>query len=131
MITVILCAAGKGERAGFPENKILRERNGLPVLCYSLSAFSPFADEILIACRKEDKARVDALLAPFPSARTVIGGETRAQSVYAALKETKDGIVLVHDAARPSVSHQIIRDCLESVKNTAAACAPCPPSIRR
>ena len=34
MISVILCAAGKGERAGFSENKVLREMNGLPVLSY-------------------------------------------------------------------------------------------------
>ncbi len=32
MITAIVCAAGKGERTGFNENKILRELNGLPVL---------------------------------------------------------------------------------------------------
>lgn len=126
MITVILCAAGKGERAGFLDNKVLRERNGLPVLCHSLSAFSPFADEILIACRKEDRARVDALLAPYPCARTVIGGETRAQSVYAALKEAKDGIVLVHDAARPFVSHRIIRDCIESVKKYGSGVCALP-----
>ena len=59
MISVILCAAGKGERAGFAENKVLRAYNGLPVLCYSLSAFTQAgADEILIACRKEDEETV-------------------------------------------------------------------------
>ena len=51
MISVILCAAGSGSRAGFPENKVLRELNGLPVLSYSLSAFGE-ADEILIPCRE-------------------------------------------------------------------------------
>ncbi len=50
MISVILCAAGRGERAGFRQNKILQEFNGMPVLCHSLSAFSACAEigEILV-----------------------------------------------------------------------------------
>lgn len=116
MITAILCAAGSGSRAGFSGNKVLRELNGLPVLLYSVSAFSATADEILIACREEDRARIDALLSPFPHARTVIGGGTRTQSVYSALQAAQGDIVLVHDAARPFVTHKIIEDCIESVR---------------
>ena len=55
MIAAILCAAGKGVRAGFSENKVLRELNGLPVLCHCLCAFAPYTDEILIACAPEDE----------------------------------------------------------------------------
>lgn len=116
MISVILCAAGSGTRARLPDNKILHELNGMPVLCYSLSAFAPFADEILIACRKEDEKQIRALLSPFPCARTVIGGETRTESVHYALREAKGEIVLIHDAARPFVTRKIIEDCIESVK---------------
>ena len=58
MIAAILCAAGRGLRAGFSENKVLRELNGLPVLCHSLSAFAPLADEILVACAPEDMPRI-------------------------------------------------------------------------
>lgn len=73
MIAAILCAAGKGVRAGFSENKVLRELNGLPVLCHCLCAFAPYTDEILIACAPEDEPRIRALLAPYPTARTVLG----------------------------------------------------------
>ncbi len=65
MISAIIVAAGSGVRAGFRENKVLRELNGLPVLSYSLSAFAPLADEMLVACREEDKTEVNALL-PLP-----------------------------------------------------------------
>lgn len=127
MISVILCAAGKGERAGFSENKILRELNGLPVLCYSLSAFSEAgADEILVACRQEDEARIAPLLSPYPAARTVRGGETRTQTVYSALKQTKGDIVLVHDAARPYVNNRIICDCIASVKEFGSGVCALP-----
>lgn len=124
MISVILCAAGKGERAGFAENKVLRELNGMPVLSYSLSAFCPLADEVLVACREEDEARIRALLAPFPNARTVIGGTTRSESVYNALREARGEIVLVHDAARPFVTQTVIRECISCVlKYGSGVCA--------
>lgn len=126
MISVILCAAGKGERAGFSENKVLRELNGLPVLSYSLSAFSAVADEILVACRAEDEARISALLAPFPNARTVIGGAFRTQSVYFALHEAKGDMVLVHDAARPSVTKKIIEDCIACVRKYGSGVCALP-----
>ena len=86
------------------------------MLLYSVSAFAATADEILIACREEDRARIDALLSPFPHARTVIGGRTRTQSVYSALQAAQGDIVLVHDAARPFVTRKIIWDCIESVR---------------
>lgn len=125
MISVILCAAGSGSRAGFPENKVLRELNGLPVLSYSLSAFGE-ADEILIPCRKEDEARIGALLSPFPQARTVRGGETREESVWNALQEVKGDIVLIHDAARPFVTRETVRACIESVQKYGSGVCSLP-----
>ena len=90
MISGIICAAGRGRRAGFAENKVLHELGGLPVLSCSLSAFSAAgADEIIVACHAEDEARVKTLLAPFPAARTMLGGETRGASVYNALKSAR------------------------------------------
>ena len=116
MVSPISVAAGSGARAGFRENKVLRELNGLPVLSYSLSAFASLADEMLVACRKEDEAEVNALLRPYPNARAVRGGKTRGESVYSALKAAAGDVVLVHDAARPFVTQKIIRDCIASVE---------------
>ena len=128
MIAAILCAAGKGVRAGFSENKVLRDLNGLPVLCHCLCAFAPYTDEILIACAPEDEPRIRALLAPYPTARTVLGGTTRGESVYNALRAAKSEIVLVHDAARPFVTEKIIRDCIESVKTYGSGVCALPLS---
>ena len=128
MLTVILCAAGRGARTRLPQNKVLHELNGMPVLCHSLSAFMPFAGEILVACRKADEARVRAILSPFPCARTVRGGATRGESVFRALKEAKGDMVLIHDAARPFVTQKIIKDCIESVKKYGSAVAAVPLS---
>ncbi len=126
MVSAIICAAGSGERAGLPYNKIFYELNGMPVLCYSLSAFAPFADEILVACRAEDESRILPLLSPFPNARAVRGGETRFHSVLSALEEARGDIVLVHDAARPFVTPEIIRDCIRCVRECGSAVCALP-----
>lgn len=124
MISLILCAAGSGKRAGLPENKILHEINGMPVLCHSLSAFAPYVGEIIVACRKEDENSVAALLSPYENARTVVGGATRAESVLSALKTARGDVVLVHDAARPFVTREVIEACLASVeKYGSGVCA--------
>lgn len=128
MTGVILCAAGRGVRAGFAENKVLREVNGLPVLCYSLSAFAPYADELLVACAPEDEARIARLLAPYPNARTVLGGSTRFESVYRALRALTSDMVLVHDAARPFVTPKTIEDCIACVKAYGSAVCALPLS---
>ncbi len=127
MISAILCAAGKGERTGFCENKILHSLNGLPVLCYSLTAFSrEEIGEILVVCRKEDEEKIKLLLSPFPKARTVTGGETRSESVYHALQAAKGETVLIHDAARPFVTQKIISDCIASVKQYGSGVCALP-----
>ncbi len=126
MITAILPAAGNGSRAGFAENKVLRELNGLPVLAHTLSAFAGVngIGEILVVCREQDEQTIKTLLRPFPLARAVRGGATRFESVYNALKEAKGEIVLVHDGARPFVTGKIIADCIASVKtNGSGICA--------
>ena len=126
MISVIICAAGKGTRTGLSQNKILQELNGLPVLCHSLCAFAPFADEILIPCRKEDEGAIAALLSPYPQARTVAGGQTRFESVSLALQKACGELVLVHDGARPFVSEQIIADCIGSVRTFGSGICSLP-----
>lgn len=88
----------------------------MPILSFSLSAFAPFADEILIACRKEDMDLILPLIVPYPGARLVEGGKTRAESVFSALKEAKGEVVLIHDAARPFVTAKLIQECLKCVQ---------------
>ena len=128
MISAVLCAAGRGLRAGFAGNKVLEEYNGLPVLLHALAPFLPHADEILVACAPEDEARVQRLLLPHPSARTVTGGRTRSESVLLALREARGEIVLVHDAARPFVTEKTVRDCISCVIQYGSAVCALPLS---
>lgn len=126
-ISVIVCAAGKGSRAGFSENKLFRPLNGRTVIEHTLAAFCRAdVDEILVATSPTDLARMAELCKNFPRCRPVTGGETRTQSVQNALKQIKSEIVLVHDGARPFVSQTIIDDCIASVKQYGSGVCALP-----
>ncbi len=115
-VAVIICAAGAGTRAGFSKNKLLAPFMGRTVLEKTLSAFDfPFIDEIIVTASKEDLEEISALCAPLSRVKITLGGETRTESVYNALKETESEIVLVHDGARPFVTRELIEGCIESV----------------
>lgn len=87
-VTAIVCAAGKGERAGFAKNKLLERINGKTVLERTLSAFDFSAvTEILVTASQADFAEISALCGRFPRTRAVLGGSTRFQSVFNALRQ--------------------------------------------
>lgn len=131
-VCAIICAAGKGFRAGFEKNKLLMPLGGERVLKKTLSAFDfSLIDEIVVTASKDDFEEITALCAAFSRTRVVLGGDTRSQSVYNALKEVKSDIVLIHDGARPFVTREIIEGCLHSVKaHGSGVCAvPCLDTI--
>ena len=133
-VCAIICAAGKGNRAGFDKNKLLVPFGGEEncVLQKTLQAFDlPAIDEIVVTSSKEDFAEISKLCLAYPKAKTVLGGASRSESVYNALKETEADIVLIHDGARPFVTQEIIEGCIHSVKAFGSGiCAiPCSDTI--
>ncbi len=120
-VGVIVCAAGKGLRAGFSKNKLLMPLSGERVLKKTLSAFDySQVDEIVVTSNADDWEEITSLCAAFPRTKVVLGGETRTQSVYNALKEVRSEIVLVHDGARPFVSRELIDGCIHSVNTVGS-----------
>ncbi|MBQ8394031.1 MAG: 2-C-methyl-D-erythritol 4-phosphate cytidylyltransferase [Clostridia bacterium] len=116
-VCAIICAAGKGARAGFDKNKLLLPLNGKTVLEKTLDAFDFAAiDEIVITSSLTDLAEIQSLASAYERTSVTLGGETRSQSVYNALKAAKSDIVLIHDGARPFVTRSVIEGCIESVK---------------
>lgn len=130
-VCVIICAAGKGERAGFSKNKLLvpLPPYGCTALEKTVKAFlRPDIARILVAVSPTDREEISALLAPYPACETVEGGETRTQSVRNALARVEEEIVLIHDGARPYVSEKIISDCIDSVKKYGSGVCALPAS---
>ncbi len=109
MFSVIIAAAGSGTRMGNGENKIFIDVDGTPVIKKTVDKFINVdgIDEIIVAYNKADKERIQSILKGY-DVKYVEGGATRAQSVSNALKSVSCPYVLIHDAARPFVSKELI-----------------------
>lgn len=126
-VTAIICSAGKGERAGFDKNKLLVPFMGSTALEKSLSAFDfPAVDEIVVTASEADFDEVSALCAKFARTKIVVGGATRTESVYNALKTASKDVVLIHDGARPFVTRAVIEGCIHSVKTKGSGICSIP-----
>lgn len=115
--TALIVAAGKGIRAGGGAPKQYQPLGGRPLVIWSLKAFlgHPAIGHVLVAIAPEDEALyLAAADAVGPSAKLlppVEGGATRQASVLAgleALAAVGPATVLIHDAARPFVSADLI-----------------------
>lgn len=122
-VSVIICAAGRGERAGFGKNKLLAPLCGAPALYHTLKKFDiPEVDEVAVTSSKEDFKEISALCKPF-GFKVVRGGKTRTESVKNALKAISGDIVIIHDGARPFIQKPVILDCINSVKKFGSGVA--------
>ncbi|HJZ66015.1 MAG TPA: 2-C-methyl-D-erythritol 4-phosphate cytidylyltransferase [Candidatus Acidoferrum sp.] len=127
-ITAILPAAGLGTRMGAETPKQFLELDGSPILIHSIRkiASCELVTEIIIATRAEEVAKLAERLHSEKfrqTVRVVKGGDTRQESVAAALKQVAEGteIVLVHDAVRPFVTREQIARVIEEARNCGAA----------
>ena len=125
-ISVIVCAAGKGERAGFDKNKLLAPLCGAPALYHTLCTVAKIEpSELIITSSPADMAEITAISKPF-GGKVVEGGATRTESVYKALKEVTGDIVLIHDGARPFTLPEQFLSCIECVKEYGSGIVAMP-----
>jgi 2-C-methyl-D-erythritol 4-phosphate cytidylyltransferase len=118
-VWAILVAAGRGERLGLDRPKAFANLGDEPLLAESLRRLeaSPWVDEIVLVAPPgwEEPAILVAEEEGCGKVRACVpGGETRSDSVRAGLAEVPVDalVVLVHDAARPLVSDEIIERVL-------------------
>jgi 2-C-methyl-D-erythritol 4-phosphate cytidylyltransferase len=137
-VSLIIPAAGRGQRFGSSQPKQFLSLAGRPVLVRSLEAFAGLVAEAVVAVDARGAAEVTALLADYPPPFTVslvTGGKTRQDSVHAALLATAptSTLVLVHDAVRPLVPRHCIAACLAALAYTSAAlvAVPCSATVKR
>lgn len=107
----IIVAAGEGRRLGAP--KALLPLAGRPLLAWSLRAFeaSGVVDRLVVVAREEDRSLLAALTYHGQPITVAPGGPRRQDSVLSGLKAlgASTGRVLVHDAARPLITPDLIR----------------------
>ena len=121
MAVALVVAAGRGERLGKPVPKAFANLAGRPMVEWSVATLQRVAavTEIVVALPPGVAAPGGTIGVP--------GGSERSHSVRAALAAASDDdVVVVHDAARPLVTPELVRACLDALGDADAAIAAAP-----
>lgn len=134
-IALIIPAAGVGKRFSNDGNipKQYVHLLGQPVIYHAVKAFLPHVDYIQPV---GDFETLTSILSPLNSDKIlspILGGKERQDSVRAGLEalstlpeDQQPDIVLVHDAARPNISAEIIHRVIDALKEYPAAIPAIP-----
>ena len=131
-IIVILLAGGVGSRFKSKTNKQLIKINGKTILEKCIENYQNILTNfnIQIVSNKENLITVKDISQKYKLFDPVKGGKTRQESVFLGLKAIKEKFpeyVLIHDAARPIVSNNVLRSLFDFIKQKAVCVAPIIP----
>ena len=123
-VTALIPAAGMGKRMGKAIAKQFLPLGDMPMLAHTLLAFqrTTEVDEVIPILSQEDlEGCLKDVIEQFhiTKVRTlVVGGKERQDSVANGLNklEKDTAIVLVHDAVRPFVTTEMIRESIDYAK---------------
>jgi 2-C-methyl-D-erythritol 4-phosphate cytidylyltransferase len=114
-VWAVLVAAGRGERLGEDRPKAFVRLGDLPLLAEPLRRLdeSGWIDQIVLVAPPEWEEPAILLAEEIGASKVsacVPGGETRTASVRAGVAEVPEdaAVIVVHDAARPLVSEEVI-----------------------
>lgn len=124
---------------GAGKNKLLLELRGIPILIHTLKVFEQddLCDGIILVVSPKDEEIFRGLIKQFSIKKITsiaYGGEERQHSVANGLKQVRsEGIVLVHDGARPFIDIETIHQLVDCVKHKGAAVigVPVKDTIKR
>lgn len=130
-INVVIVAAGSGSRFGSDVPKQFLDLDGVPVVVRSIQAFGTALPGCRI-CAVLPRAvfgHWHGIVAGYaPEAVCVPGGASRIESVRCGLEACDgDGIVLVHDGARPLVTPRVIEAVVKAVTSGCDGAIPVVP----
>ena len=116
-VTALIVAAGSGSRMEGDVPKQYRLLGGKSVLAHAVDALTSHpridAVRVVIGAGQQDIART--ALGQRDVGDLIVGGAERSDSVRAGLAAVGDGIVLVHDAARPFCPPAVIDRLLDAL----------------
>lgn len=115
-IIAVIPASGVGSRMQADRPKQYLPLGNKTVLEHTLAIFlaHPAIEKIVVAVSKDDPYYPNLAILQSPKIQLVFGGETRADSVFNALKVVeKESWVLVHDAARPLLKRSDLDNLLQ------------------
>lgn len=122
---LIITAAGSGTRFSEKNSKLLHPIDGVPMVlktCQALVQEEVFSHVVLTTSISDMEIMQQLMVDSDMSIQCVLGGDTRLESVrngFLALPKVTR--VMVHDAARPFVSHDLITRVLKASFSAVAA----------
>lgn len=114
--SAIILAAGNGTRMKSHEPKQFMKLSGKRVVNYSIESLLPEVKRLIVTIPSIDDSQ------NLPQDEKIIytqGGATRTQSIMNALKYVETPHVLIHDAARPFVTKDIIQSITSNLTKFA------------
>ena len=124
MNSAVIVAGGSGSRITEDIPKQFMKIGGREILTYSVKTFLNHSEinEVIIVSHAE---WINHVKENYPNCKVVKGGNTRQKSVKNGLSSCSDSSknILIHDAARPLISPDIITSCLQTLES-ADAVAP-------
>lgn len=130
-VGAVIVAAGTGERMEGID-KILALLDGEPVLLRATKPFqnSRLIDQVVVVVSTEREATCRQLVTGNEWSKVTdicLGGDRRQDSVLSGLGYLKDcRWAMIHDAARPLVTEELIEKGLEAARETGSAVAAVP-----
>jgi 2-C-methyl-D-erythritol 4-phosphate cytidylyltransferase len=127
-VAAVILMAGTGSRFGNTTPKQLHELGGRKVYQHTLEKFqsSDLFHEIILVCHPDWMVQEEG-------AKSVVGGATRQESSFKGLLacDPTTQYVVIHDAVRPFVSIDILRENIAKVKQYDAVdtCIPSSDTI--
>jgi len=119
MNTGIVLAAGNSSRFGGKISKILYKINSQPLIKCSTDLLSKYLDKIIVVVNSKDYTKVKKIL----SKKTILvvnDIDNRLDSIKAGLDALKNtdtiSNLLIHDAARPYITPEMIKTLLENTQ---------------
>ena len=135
-VAVLIVAAGRGQRAGGDVPKQYRSIGGRTVLAHTVASVLRHSrvDQVRVVIHPDDHAAYAAAIRPISDPRIApptLGGADRQASVRAGVEAFAGDPpqkILIHDAARPFLSTDLIDRVLVAL-DTAPAALPALPIV--
>lgn len=124
----VILAAGDSTRFDANVNKLFYKVNDKELVLYPVETFlaNDKIDEVIIVSSKSNKPELEKLLTKHQNVSIILGGDTRQESEYCALKHLKnkatdDCLIVIHDAARSFISSKLLTNLVKIAKQQGSA----------
>lgn len=130
----IVLAAGSSSRMGTGNEKAFMRLAGKPMMVTAVQLLieRPEIHRVVVVVRRESQATAAALLTAYlldERVAVVAGGRSRQESVWCGLQMVESERVVVHEAARPLVSTELLDRILAPMNPAVVPVIPIPFTV--